>query len=150
VPRASFVARAFVATGVGALACEPRERVPADAPAPGPASAAAVELVEPAEADTVSMPLTVRLLAVGVEVVPASGIREPGRGHHHLILDHELPALDSAVPAGPGHIHLGSGAAFHVFDSLSPGPHRVIAVFAFGDHVPMPAVRQDTVRFVVR
>jgi len=109
-----------------------------------------VEIVAPAEGDSVSQPFTVRLLAHGAEVVPASGIREEGRGHHHLVIDADLPSPDLALPTDRGFIHMGTGAAERVIDSLAPGPHRIIAVLGFGDHVPLPTVATDTINIVVR
>jgi hypothetical protein len=112
--------------------------------------AASVTILSPAEGDTVSLPVTVRLSATGVEVIPASGAVEPGKGHHHVVVDVDVPDPALPLPSQPGVIHLGSGAQELVLDSLPPGPRRLIAVFASGDHVAMPGVRQDTVRFVVR
>ena len=54
------------------------------------------------------------------------------------------------VPQPPVVYHLGNGASDKVIDSLPPGPHRVIAVFASGDHVAMPNVKRDTVTFIVK
>lgn len=115
---------------------------------PGPQ--ASVEILSPAEGDSVTLPLTIRLGASGVEVVPATGQVEPGKGHHHLILDGDVPSDTVALPSPPVAIHLGTGATEYTVDSLAPGPHRVIAVFAAGNHVPMRDVRRDTVHFVVR
>jgi hypothetical protein len=116
--------------------------------APGPE--AAVEILSPADGDSVSLPLTIRLGAAGVEVVPATGQVEPGKGHHHLILDGDVPSDTVALPSPPVAIHLGTGAVEYTIDSLAPGPHRVIAVFAAGNHVAMRDVRRDTVHFIVR
>jgi len=109
-----------------------------------------VEILAPADGDTVSLPFTVRLSAVGVETVPATGQAEAGKGHHHLIIGGEAPSDDVPLPGAPQVIHLGTGASEHVIESLSPGSHRIIAIFASGDHVPMPAVGRDTITVVVR
>lgn len=130
---------------IGLFGCK-GDRPAADAAAPEPR----VEIVAPATGDTVSVPFTVRLQAIGVEVVPASGIREEGKGHHHLLIDSDLAALDQPIPAGPRWIHVGTGAAERVVDSLSPGPHRIIAVLGYGDHVPMSRVATDTITVIVR
>ncbi len=83
-------------------------------------------------------------------IVPATGTREEGKGHHHLIMNGEAPSDTLPIPQPPVAWHLGNGASEKVLDSLPPGPHRVIAIFAWGDHVPMTGVRRDTVTFIVR
>lgn len=118
--------------------------------APDAVASPRVAIVAPAEGDTVALPVTVKLQASGVEVIPASGLVEPGKGHHHLLIDVDVPDPALPLPTGNGVVHLGTGAEEYVIDSLPPGPHRIIAVFAAGNHVPMPEVRPDTVRFVVR
>jgi hypothetical protein len=98
----------------------------------------------------VALPFRVRLRAIGVEAVRASGVSEPGRGHHHLVVDLELPDLRAAIGTHPRIVHLGNGAQEHSFTRLPAGPHRIIALFAGGDDIPMRQVSADTVRFVVR
>ena len=110
----------------------------------------AVSILSPADGDSVSLPVTIKLSATGVLVVPATGAREEGKGHHHLVIDLDAAADSLPVPQPPGAIHLGNGASERVIDSLPPGPHRVIAIFAGGDHVPLTTVRRDTVTFIVR
>ncbi len=128
------------------LACSP-DRAPESAEGAGPPR---VTILEPADGDTVSQPFTVRLGAAGVAVVAASGLRQHGEGHHHLVIDLALPPMDAPIPVGPGYVHIGTGASERVLDSLPPGPHRIIAVLGWGDHVPAAGVVTDTVRIVVR
>lgn len=155
-PPLRFLARAAAALLVAA--CSGAEQTPAaDSAAPQAAAtpsapaAASVQILSPAEGDTVTLPFTMTLGASGVEVIAANGLREEGKGHHHLVLDDDAPATDS-LPLAPAPIviHLGTGATERVFDSLAPGPHRVIAIFAGGDHVPFTTVGRDTVTFVVK
>jgi hypothetical protein len=131
-------------TAAGLLACGRAETPPASAESPR------VEIVAPADGDSVSLPLTVRLRAKGVEVVPATGAAEAGKGHHHLAIGIDAPADDSPLPGAPTVVHLGTGTNEYVIDSLAPGSHRIIAIFAAGDHVPMPTVLRDTVTVIVR
>ena len=131
---------------------------PADQPATDTAAAAAapaageahVSIASPAEGDSVSLPFTVKLEAVGVEVVPANGTAEPGKGHHHLIVDGDLSADTLPLAPAPIVIHMGNGATEKVMDSLPKGPHRIIAVFANGMHVPIRTVKTDTVNVIVK
>lgn len=132
-------------------ACSPGEKKGADSGiASGNAPAASVDITSPGEGDSVTLPITLTLGATGVEVVPASGQREEGKGHHHLVIDGDVPADGAPLPQPPVVYHLGNGASDKVLDSLPPGPHRVIAVFASGDHVAMPNVKRDTLTFIVR
>ncbi len=109
-----------------------------------------MRIVSPADGDTVSQPFSVLLEATGVEVIPATGTREPGKGHHHLVIDGDAPTDSVPLPAAPIVIHMGTGATERMLDSLSPGSHRIIAIFAGGDHVPMTTVKRDTITVIVR
>jgi len=110
----------------------------------------AVAILSPADGDTVSQPFTLRLSLQGAAAVAATGLREEGRGHHHLLIDTDLQGPDLPIGREPGFIHIGTGADEWIIDSLAPGPHRIIAVFGYGDHVPTAAVASDTVIVVVR
>ena len=108
-------------------------------------------IVQPADGDSVAPDLQVTLGAEGVEVVPADGQRVEGRGHHHLFIDVDPTPADSVIPAGvPGIVHIGTGASGWTVSGLAPGTHRIIAVLAYGNHVPMEGVGTDTVSVVVR
>ncbi len=144
---------------VAAAACTTSEQSPsADSAASASAAStgsatdpiAAVRIVSQTDGDSVSQPFTVRLEATGVEVIPATGTREPGKGHHHLVIDGNASDDTLPLPAAPLVIHMGTGATERVLDSLSAGPHRIIAIFASGDHVPMTTVKRDTITVVVR
>jgi hypothetical protein len=115
-----------------------------------PPPAPAVTITAPTEGGTTGPRLVVRLAATGVRVVAASGTRVAGEGHHHVFLDADPGPPESVIGTGGGIFHLGSGVDSLVLDSLAPGPHRLIAVFAAGDHVPMAEVRADTVQFEVK
>ncbi|MBI2401141.1 MAG: DUF4399 domain-containing protein [Gemmatimonadetes bacterium] len=113
--------------------------------------AARAVILQPADGDTLGSDVRVLLGAEGVEVVPADGQRVAGRGHHHLFIDTDPSPPGAAIPAGvPGIVHLGTGAGEWTVPGLAPGEHRIIAVLAYGDHVPMEGVATDTVRVVVR
>ena len=44
----------------------------------------------------------------GAGVAPA-GIDKPNTGHHHVLIDTELPALDREIPNDKNHLHFGRG-----------------------------------------
>lgn len=110
-----------------------------------------VRIVQPADGDTLTTAeVHVVLEAQGVEIVPATEKR-PGTGHHHLFLDGDVTPLDETIPQGvTGIIHLGRGQSDFTFTDVAAGEHRLIAVVADGDHVPLKPPVVDTVRFVVQ
>jgi hypothetical protein len=141
---------------VGAAACSSSEQAPADTAAAAGADSSAmavspeVRIVSPVDGDSVTLPFTLRLEAHGVEVVAASGTREEGKGHHHLIINGDVPSDTLPLPPAPVVIHMGDGSSERVIDSLPKGPHRIIAVFADGAHVPWSTVKRDTLQIVVK
>ncbi len=111
--------------------------------------APAVTITAPAEGETVVNPVRVTLGVADIELAPAAEER-PGTAHHHLFVDVDVPPLTDTIPAGvTGIIHLGRAQTEFTFDSLAPGPHRVIAVLADYSHVPLGHARADTVNIVV-
>lgn len=109
----------------------------------------AVTITSPSEGETVTGPVRVTLAAQHVEIAPAADVR-PGTGHHHLFLDRDPTPAANPIPAGViDIIHLGRGQTEFTFDSLAPGPHRIVAVLADHGHVPLRRARADTVTFVV-
>jgi hypothetical protein len=67
-------------------------------------------------------------------VAPA-GIAMDGTGHHHLLIDAELPAPDQPIPADANHLHFGKGQTETVL-TLAPGKHRLRLLL--GDHLHRP------------
>lgn len=109
-----------------------------------------VKIIAPVNGATVTAPVTIKLQATGVKIVPAT-VERPGTGHHHLFVDHDLTWITDTIPAGsPGIFHLGRGQTEFVLDSLKPGPHRVIAVVADWRHIPLNPLVADTVTFIVK
>ncbi len=109
-----------------------------------------VKITSPTNGATVTPPVTIKLQATGVRIVPAS-VEQPGTAHHHLFVDHNLTWMTDTIPIGsPGIIHLGRGQSEFVLDSLKPGQHRVIAVLADWRHIPLNPLVADTVTFTVR
>jgi Domain of unknown function (DUF4399) len=112
---------------------------------------ARVEIVEPAEGSSVSgQEVRVVLETFGAQVEAADNRQTEGRGHHHIFLDQDLTSANEPIPAGAeGIVHMGNAAEEYVFTNVPPGEHRLIAVFAYGDHTPIAGVRADTVNFTV-
>ncbi len=146
----AILAAALTAATIGCNRADQPATSDTVAAAPAMTVEPSVSIVSPADGDSVSQPFTLRLEAQGVEVIAATGTSEPGKGHHHLVIDGDSPADTLPLPAMPVVIHMGTGATERVIDSLAPGPHRIIAIFAGGDHVPMTSVKRDTITVIVR
>lgn len=100
-----------------------------------------VSITEPADGATVSSPVKVCMSVKDVEVEPAKkGVNE-GKGHHHLLIDTDLPAdLSKAIGKDAQHVHMGDGSTCKEL-KLEAGKHTIKALFAKGNHVPYdPAI----------
>lgn len=67
-------------------------------------------------------------------VAPA-GIEKAGTGHHHVLLDVDLPPLDQEIPNDKNHLHFGLGQT-EAHLELPPGRHTLQLLFADDAHVP--------------
>ena len=110
-----------------------------------------VSITSPAEGDTVSgTAVHITLGATGIEIAPAADAR-PGTAHHHLYLDVDFPQVEAAIPMGAaGVVHLGKAQTEFNWDSVPPGPHRIIAVLADPGHIPLKPYVTDTVHFFLK
>ena len=113
--------------------------------------AATVTITAPASGDTITgSSVLVTLAAAGVEIAPAAEERA-GTAHHHLFFDVDLTPPGDTIPAGVPNIrHLGRGQTEFTWDSVPPGPHRIIAMLADAWHVPLAPLAVDTITVVVR
>jgi hypothetical protein len=91
-------------------------------------------IISPTDGARVSSPVTVRFGLSGKGVAPA-GVDIPGTGHHHLIIDSPLPALDETIPKDEYHRHFGKGQTEAAVD-LPPGTHTLQLLL--GDHAHVP------------
>src|SRR5207237_2693120 len=73
-------------------------------------------------------------------VAPAGSDRE-NSGHHHLLIDTELPPLDQPIPNDFNHLHFGGGQT-EVELTRNPGGHTLRLVLGHKDNLPQtpPAV----------
>src|SRR4249919_2975074 len=67
-------------------------------------------------------------------VAPAGSDRE-NSGHHHLLVDTELPALNQPIPNDFNHLHFGTGQT-EAEITLKPGEHTLQLLMGDKDHVP--------------
>lgn len=107
---------------------------PAAMPRSPSGEGASVFFVSPADGDTVTSPFAVEFGIGAMEVVRA-GDNTPNTGHHHVLIDTGLPALDMPIPADENHVHFGDGSSATEL-TLEPGEHTLQLLL--GDHLHIP------------
>jgi hypothetical protein len=131
---------AALAIATALAAALPRSKSPADV---------LLYIVSPQDGETVSSPVTVRFGLRGMGIAPA-GVAMENTGHHHLLIDAELPALNLPIPADANHVHFGKGQTEAVI-TLAPGRHRLQLLLADHLHVPHdPPVTSKSITITVQ
>jgi hypothetical protein len=114
------------------------ETAEASSPAVMPRTAspegASVFFISPADGDTVANPVSIEFGIEGMNVVKA-GDNQPDSGHHHLLVDTDLPDFGLPIPADKHHIHFGDGSTSTEI-TLEPGTHTLRMLL--GDHLHIP------------
>jgi hypothetical protein len=106
-------------------------------------------IISPKDGEVVTSPVTVRFGLAGMGVAPA-GVAIPNTGHHHLIIDAELPSMQLPIPNDERHKHFGGGQTETTID-LAPGTHTLQLVLADKDHVPHePPLVSEKITITVR
>lgn len=82
-------------------------------------------------------------------VAPA-GVRKDNTGHHHLLVDVDLPPLDEPIPNDRNHIHFGKGQT-EAYVELPPGRHTLQLLMGDAEHIPHdPPVLSKKITITVR
>lgn len=124
----------FMATGAMAATPAPKD--------------AKVYLISPADGARVTGPVTVRFGLSGMGVAPA-GVDHANTGHHHLIIDADLPPLDKPIPKDDRHRHFGNGQTETTLD-LPPGKHTLQLLLGDFNHVPHdPSLKSEKITITV-
>ncbi|MBT8088102.1 MAG: DUF4399 domain-containing protein [Gammaproteobacteria bacterium] len=95
---------------------------------------ARVFFISPADGATVSNPIRVEFGIEGMTVAKA-GVEQAHSGHHHLLIDADVPDLSLPIPADDRHIHFGDGSTSTEI-SLPAGRHSLRMVLGDYRHVP--------------
>ena len=111
-------------------AAEPVTSLPRTASPDG----ARVFFITPADGDTVSNPISIEFGIEGMSVVMA-GDATPQSGHHHLLVNADLPDFGLPIPASDSYIHFGDGSSSTEI-TLEPGTHTLQLLL--GDHMHIP------------
>jgi hypothetical protein len=107
---------------------------------------AEVYFIEPTDGATVPTTFTVKFGLKGMGVAPA-GTDKPATGHHHLLIDRELPPLDQ--PMSGDIMHFGGGQT-EAEVTLEPGVHTLQLLVGDQNHVPHdPPVASEKITITV-
>lgn len=119
-------------------ACSKQDNAEPTAPAAiaeRPAAAGAkVFFVSPANGETIRSPVRLEFGVTGMAIVPA-GTDQEFSGHHHLLIDVDLPSRGMPIPKDDNHLHFGDGS-FATEISLDPGPHTLQLILGDHRHIP--------------
>ena len=106
-------------------------------------------IISPADGAEVSSPFKVQFGLAGMGVAPA-GVNKKNTGHHHLLIDTDLPAMDKPIPKDDHHKHFGGGQTEVMLD-LKPGQHTLQLLMGDKGHIPhKPAVESSKITITVK
>ena len=90
----------------------------------------------------------IRMGLSGAGVAPA-GVEKKFTGHHHLLIDVDLPPLDAPIPNDKNHLHFGLGQTEARIE-LPPGRHTLQLLLGDDSHVPhQPALYSEKITVIV-
>lgn len=113
------------------------------------AEGATVTILSPQNGDVISGPVTVVFGLEGMGIAPA-GFDVENTGHHHLIIDAELPKMTLPIPGDDNHKHYGGGQTETSLD-LAPGEHTLQLLLGNYLHIPHdPPVASDVITITVQ
>ena len=95
---------------------------------------AKVYILWPPDGQVIRGAFWVRMGLVNAGVAPA-GVVRAGTGHHHILVNAPLPALDEPIPNNRNHLHFGLGQT-ETFIELAPGRHTLQLIMGDADHIP--------------
>lgn len=82
--------------------------------------------------------------------VAPKGTDGPHTGHHHLLIDTELPSMTEPIPSDRNHLHFGAGETEARIE-LPPGTHTLQLLLGDMNHVPhKPPVVSKKITITVR
>ena len=129
-----------LASAAGAQSELPRSDRPADV---------RIYFISPEGGETLSSPVVVRFGLAGMGIAPA-GVEKSGTGHHHLVVDSELPPVDLPVPSTDHYRHFGKGQTETTLE-LTPGKHTLQLLLADHLHIPHdPPVISEKITITVK
>ncbi|MBV9654075.1 MAG: DUF4399 domain-containing protein [Acetobacteraceae bacterium] len=110
---------------------------------------ARVYFIWPQDGQVVGSKFWVRMGLSGAGVAPA-GVEYPNTGHHHLLIDTDLPSLTEAIPHDKNHLHFGAGQTEAQLE-LPPGTHTLQLLLGDAAHFPHdPPLMSKKITITVR
>ena len=105
-------------------------------------------IIFPKDGKTVKKKFLVRFGLKKMGIAPA-GIKFPNTGHHHLLIDTDLPDLKSPIPNDENHRHFGGGQTETVL-KLPPGKHTLQLLLGDFAHIAhKPPVMSERITITV-
>jgi hypothetical protein len=113
---------------------------------------AKVFFVEPKDGAEISGPVKVVMGVKGIEIAPA-GTEKANTGHHHILIDTDVPKGEKALsplPAEDNLKHFGKGQT-ETSLALAPGKHTLQLLVGDGNHIPYdPPLASDKITITVK
>ncbi|SIT35837.1 conserved exported hypothetical protein [Paraburkholderia ribeironis] len=82
--------------------------------------------------------------------VAPKGVKYPNTGHHHLLIDTDLPPMDQEIPSDRNHLHFGAGET-ETMIQLPPGKHTLQLLLGDDMHIPHnPPVYSKKITVIAR
>ena len=95
---------------------------------------AKVYIIWPSDGQVIKGGFWVRMGLSGAGIAPA-GVQKANTGHHHLLVDVDLPPLDQPIPNDHNHLHFGLGQTEARIE-LPPGKHTLQLLLGDENHIP--------------
>lgn len=109
-----------------------------------------VYLIEPKDGAAVTNPVRVVFGLRGMGIAPA-GVNSFNTGHHHLLIDTDLPRLDQPIPPGTNSIRHYNGGQTEARIILLPGTHTLQLLIGDYGHMPhMPPLTSPKITVNVK
>ena len=97
------------------------------------AGGAELYFVDLKDGATIPTKVVIRFGLRGMGIAPAGEDRE-NTGHHHLLIDAELPSLEQPIPNDANHLHFDAGET-EAEITLAPGTHTLQLLLGDKDHI---------------
>ena len=82
--------------------------------------------------------------------VAPKDVKFPNTGHHHLIIDSDLPPAAQEIPSDRNHLHFGAGQTETTVE-LPPGKHTLQLLMGDDKHVPHnPPIHSKKITITVK
>ena len=82
--------------------------------------------------------------------VAPKDVKFPNTGHHHLLIDTDLPPAGQEIPSDRNHLHFGAGQTETTLE-LPPGKHTLQLLMGDDKHVPHnPPIHSKKITITVK